>query len=145
MTDTESNGEHHDMHAPFKSPEAKAARELAEAAAPNPSPHRGLRFYKTKSGKGRVKARHMHTDDSGKRRQQEGPAHGWGMRIIIEGKCVTKTKEMAQNEAAHDHDNFKNEHEGRGLGELPTGKRAKYCGECNYPATPPSSTVVVHP
>jgi hypothetical protein len=54
--------------------------------------------------------------------------------IVIEGKFVIKTKEMAQNEAALEHDNLKSEYEGRGFGEITTGKRGKYFGEYNYPA-----------
>jgi hypothetical protein len=44
-----------------------------------------------------------------------------------------KTKEEAQDAAALDHDNLKNEHEGRGIGEIPTGRRVKYFNEYNFP------------
>ena len=109
-SDTESDGGYHGMHAAFKSPEAEAARKSAEAAAKNPTPHRGLRHYKTKSGNGRVQARHFYTDSAGKKIEKKGRAHGWGTR----SRQVQwhKTKEEAQDAAALDHDNLKNEHEG---------------------------------
>jgi hypothetical protein len=122
------------MHAPFKSQKAEAARKAAEAAAPNPSPHRGLRFYKTKLGKERVQARLCYTDSTGKKREDVGPAHGWGTGPSRKQRCRWhKTKEEAQDAAALDHDNLKNEYEGRGVGKIPTGARAKYFGEFNFP------------
>jgi hypothetical protein len=73
------------------------------------------------------------TDSKGKVCQKKGPRHGWGMRIMFEGECVIKTKEMAQKEAALDHDDLKNKHEGLGKGVIPTGKRGKYYNEYNFP------------
>jgi hypothetical protein len=74
-----------------------------------------------------------YTDSEGKRRVVYGTARGWGTTLIIEGKRVLKTNEMAQDEAAHDHDNLKNEHEGRGFCDFPTGPKAKFFNEYNYP------------
>jgi hypothetical protein len=135
MFGTESDDEvTHDMHAPFGSAEAKEARDFYGASMPNPTPHRGLFHYTNPvSGEGRVKACLRYTDSEGKRIYVKGTAHGWGTTIIIEGKVVRKTKEMAQDEAAHDYDYLKNEHEGRGFCDLPMGRKAKFFNEYNYP------------
>jgi hypothetical protein len=135
MADTESDveAEQHDMNAPFNSPAAKAARIFHAAKMPNPTPYRGLIHVKTKTGKGRVKAQHTYTDSKGKRHLIVGPTRAWGMSTFFEGKHVIKTKEMAQAEAAHDHDDLKNAHEGYGLGEITTGRKAKFYGEFNFP------------